>query len=244
MPTKRLRIFAGPNGSGKSTIEDLISSKYNLGQVINADKIESVLRGRGQLSFNTYGITVNNSELKKSIAISGFNKKANLLELSANLTVSKNVLKLKSKDVPYAYLGAILSELIRNKSLDENRTFSFETVMSHPSKLDFIREAKVKGFKTYLYFVCTESVNLNISRVQNRVQLGGHSVPTDKIKSRYTKSLILLADAVKLADRAFILDNSQQNTIILLAEKYDGEVRLLESNVPPWFDKYFVKKLS
>lgn len=244
MRTKRLRIFAGPNGSGKSSIEDLVSSKYNIGNLINADKIEQTLRKKGQLSFNTYGITVTTSELKKFIATSGFNQKTDLSELSFNLTVSKNILKLKSLDIPYAYLGAILSELIRNKSLDGKRTFSFETVMSHPAKLDFIKEAKAKGFKTYLYFVCTESVTINIDRVQSRVDLGGHPVPIDKIKSRYKRSLDLLADAVKLADRAFIFDNSEQNKTILLAEKDEDKLHILESEVPLWFHTYLIKKLT
>lgn len=144
--------------------------------------------------------------------------------------------------VPYAYLGAILSEFIRNKSLGLNRTFSFETVMSHPGKLDFIKQAKSNGFKTYLYFVCTESVKINIDRVKSRVQLGGHSVPVDKIRSRYSKSLNLLADAVKLADRAFIYDNSGDNTV-LLAEKNENKLTILLPEVPSWFDRYLIRKL-
>jgi predicted ABC-type ATPase len=157
LPTKRLRIFAGPNGSGKSTIVGLVSSKYNIGNLINADNIEQTLRKRSQLSFNTYGIAVTANELRKFIESSGFNEKTDLSKMPTYLTVSKNVLKLRSRDIPYEYVGAILSELIRNKSLGGSKTFSFETVMSHPGKLDFIKEAKAKGFKTYLYFVCTES---------------------------------------------------------------------------------------
>ncbi|HEY8934033.1 MAG TPA: hypothetical protein VIM65_02390 [Cyclobacteriaceae bacterium] len=243
MQTKRLRIFAGPNGSGKSSIEDLVSSKYNIGNLINADKIEQILRSRGQLSFNTYGIKITSSELKKFIKSSGFNEKADLTELSNLLTVQKNVLKLKSSKIPFAYLGAILTELIRNKCLDGNRTFSFETVMSHRGKLEFIKEAKRKGFKTYLYFVCTESARINIDRVQSRVALGGHTVPIEKIKSRYIKSLNLLAEAVKLVDRAFIFDNSEEQATILLAEKDKDEIRIFEKEVPRWFNTYLIKKL-
>jgi predicted ABC-type ATPase len=200
--TKRLRIFAGPNGSGKSAIEKRVSSKYNIGTFINADKIEQLLRTRGQLSFNTYGIQVSRSALSAFIKSSGFQEKVDLTRISSQLSLSKNILSVKSKIVPCAYLGAILSEFLRNKCLDQNRTFSFETVMSHPGKLDFIKAAKSNGFKTYLYFVCTESFKINIDRVKSRVQLGGHSVPINKIRSRYSKSLDLLADAVQLADRA------------------------------------------
>lgn len=244
MRAKRLRIFAGPNGSGKSTIESIVSSKYNIGKFINADRIEQILRRRRKLSFNTYRVKITTAELRQSIIHSGFNSKVDLNQILPHLSVSKNVLQLKSKDIPYAYLGAILSELIRNKCLELNSTFSFETVMSHASKLNFIRAANEKGFKTYLYFVCTESVEINIDRVQSRVELGGHPVPIDKIRSRYKKTLELLSEAVKLADRAFIFDNSEASRTILLAEKDEGQLRILVPEVPRWFDTYVIQKLS
>jgi predicted ABC-type ATPase len=242
--TKRLRIFAGPNGSGKSTIESIVSSKYNIGKFINADRIEHILRRRGKLSFNSYRVKITAADLKESILRSGFSSKVDINQVLLHLTISKNVLHLKSKDIPYAYLGAIVSELIRNKCLERKSTFSFETVMSHVSKLDFIREAKARGFKTYLYFVCTESVEINIDRVQSRVELGGHPVPIEKIRSRYKKTLELLSDAVKLADRAFIFDNSEQSQTILLAEKDDGQLKIFVSEVPKWFDTYLIQELS
>jgi predicted ABC-type ATPase len=80
--------------------------------------------------------------------------------------------------------------------------------------------------------------------VQSRVKLGGHSVPTGKIKSRYKKSLHLLAEAIKLVDRAFIYDNSEQYKTILLAEKEEEEIRIFEPKVPQWFDAFLIKKLS
>jgi predicted ABC-type ATPase len=242
LSTKRVRIFAGPNGSGKSTIEGLVSSKYNIGTLINADSIEQTLRKKGYLSFKTYGITVSSKDLKKFIGASGFNEKADLKSLPNNLIVSKNILRLKSIDIPYAYLGAILSEFIRNECLKGNRTFSFETVMSHPGKLEFIAEAKAKGFKTYLYFVCTESVQINIDRVQSRVELGGHPVPVEKTKSRYKKSLNLLVDAIKMVDRAFIYDNSEQYNTILIAEKNESRIEIFVKEVPKWFDIYRYQK--
>jgi len=242
--TKRLRIFAGPNGSGKSTIENIVSSKYNIGKFINADTIERTIRRRGRISFNSYGIKITTTELKESITQSGFNAKIDLAEVLPYLVVVKNILHVKSKSIPYAYLGAMLSELIRNKCLERNNTFSFETVMSHVSKLDFIKEARAKGFKTYLYFVCTESVEINIGRVKSRVEMGGHSVPLEKIISRYKKTLDLLAEAVRLVDRAFIFDNSEKSKTVLLAEKDEGEIRIFVPEVPEWFDTYLVKRLT
>lgn len=229
--------------SGKSSIEKLVSEKYNIGHFINADQIELTLRKKGQLSFNSYGISVTQSEFNRLIASSSFTEKEDISKLATQLAVRSNILKLKSDEIAYSYLGAILSELIRNKSLDGNKTFSFETVMSHPGKLEFINTAQQKGFKTYLYFVSTESPEINVGRIVSRVQQGGHDVPVNKIRTRYTRSLDLLANALRLVDRAFVYDNSGEETL-LLAEKDEGMLKIFEKKVPLWFDTYVIKKLE
>ncbi len=61
-------------------------------------------------------------------------------------------------------------------------TFTFETVMSHPDKIELLHKAQQSGFRTYLYYVATEDPEINISRVENRVSSGGHPVPREKIK--------------------------------------------------------------
>lgn len=45
--------------------------------------------------------------------------------------------------------------------------------MSHVSKVEFLREAQIQGFKTYLYFVSTVDPDINIARVNYRVSMGG-----------------------------------------------------------------------
>ncbi|HEX8426483.1 hypothetical protein [Hymenobacter sp.] len=57
--------------------------------------------------------------------------------------------------------------------------------MSHPSNLDFLREARIASFRTYLYFVATEDPEIDIGCVQKN----GHDVACDKIISRYSRSL-------------------------------------------------------
>lgn len=110
--------------------------------------------------------------------------------------------------------------------------------MSDSSKIDFIKEAVEKGYKTYLYFVCTESVELNIERVKLRVSSHGHNVPEEKIRKRYDKCLALLSEAIKLSRRSFLFDNS--NTMELVAEIDNSQNAckpelLTENDIPSWF---------
>jgi predicted ABC-type ATPase len=240
---KRLRVFAGPNGSGKSTIQAWVSSRYNIGYFINADNIEKILRQNKSIPFGDFHVSISSWEFKQALSESGFKKKQDLSALVRKMMVSNNVLKLKEEIQDYAYLGAIISELIRNKLVLGNEDFSFETVMSHPGKLDFLKNAKSRGFKTYLYFVSMESPNLNKLRVQTRVQSGGHDVPGDKIVSRYYRSMDLLAEAVDCVDRAFLFDNSNYGYTTLLAEKDEDEMQILTDKVPKWFSDYLINKL-
>lgn len=104
-----------------------------------------------------------------------------------------------------------LAEQARRECLEAGASFSFETVMSHPSKVEFLQEARQRGFSVVLYFVALENADLNVERVRQRVRLGGHPVPEDRIRSRYERSLKLLLPAILLCDRAVLFDNSYRS---------------------------------
>jgi hypothetical protein len=80
--------------------------------------------------------------------------------------------------------------------------------MSHPSKIDFLEEARLNGYFVELFFICTENSQINQSRVQSRVQLGGHDVPIEKIHQRYYRSLNNLFKATFNSHRVVLFDNS------------------------------------
>lgn len=142
-----------------------------------------------------------------------------------------------------SYLAAATADFIRHKLCESGTSFTFETVMSSTDKAAFLKKAQEKGFRTYLYYVATEDPIINISRVRNRVRLGGHPVPEDKIISRYRKSLGLLADAIRYTNRAYIFDNSKHKHI-WLAEVTDGEVLEMKTDrMPVWFKKAVWDKL-
>jgi len=53
-----------------------------------------------------------------------------------------------------------------------------------------------------------------VSRVRGRVYEGGHDVPEDKIRSRYTKALKLLPKLINICDKILIYDNSIMPSLI------------------------------
>ena len=115
--------------------------------------------------------------------------------------------------------------------------------MSHPSKVNFFTQARTSGYRTYLYFVATESPLLNIHRIGNRAVLGGHHVPEEKVVLRYQRCLAILRSALAGAHRAFLFDNSGSEPVWLAQQNADGslEIKTSESTLPAWFKQYVIR---
>jgi predicted ABC-type ATPase len=230
----RLRMFAGPNGSGKSSIQSVIGREL-LGVYINPDEIEKEIRERGDaLNLQDYGVSTTAEEILPFFLNSTLLKQADLLDEAAELRFNYDRLIFFSVIVN-SYFASVAADFIRHKLLESSTSFTFETVMSSPDKVAFLAKAKAQGFRIYLYYVATEDPDINISRVRHRVKMGGHTVPEDKIVSRYHRSLDLLMDAVQLADRAYIFDNTSHERV-WLAEVTDGRLLEMKSEqMPQWF---------
>ena len=58
-----------------------------------------------------------------------------------------NIARKQSPDDPegYSYHAARIAETFGEQYIDQGVTFCFETVFSHPSKVDFVAQAKSKG---------------------------------------------------------------------------------------------------
>lgn len=106
------------------------------------------------------------------------------------------------------YKAALYASDLREKLLVERKSMIFETVMSAPDKVDFIRRAKKAGFFIRVFFVSTGSPKINASRIAARVMEGGHDVPISKIISRYQKSISNCRIVSSFVDRTYVYDNS------------------------------------
>ncbi|MBP9113958.1 MAG: zeta toxin family protein [Polyangiaceae bacterium] len=123
----------------------------------------------------------------------------------------------------------------REDLLSQGKGIALETVMSTEDKLDLIRRAKAAGYFVRLFFVSTKEPRINAARVAGRVMRGGHTVPIEKIISRYLRSMTNLSSAVELADRVYIYDNSvDDEEAVLYARVQDGLLRKIYAELPPW----------
>jgi len=241
---KRIRIFAGPNGSGKSTLYSKIKTEYDIrfGYYVNADEIYVNLKNNGFIKTSDFGIRSSKKSFKRFYNDSGWNKYVKDNSFLGKWIFKNGKINVKSHKLKL-YDSAILADYFRHNLLKKGETFTFETVMSHFSKLDFLTEAHNKHYKVYLYFIATEDPKVNLERVKLRVGKGGHNVPDEKVKSRYYNSLNLLLDAVKLCYRSYLFDSTSAIKLVASVDT-KGEIEFESSTIPRWLKKYVIDKIK
>jgi predicted ABC-type ATPase len=239
-------MFAGPNGSGKSVLKSYLPAEL-LGVYLNPDEIEAGIKQRGFLDVGAFGVGTTSAEVLPVFANSDFLKAEGLDEAAGRLRFAGGRLEFEGVEAN-AYFASVAVDFIRRKLIEAKTSFTFETVMSHPGKVALLAEAQRAGYRTYLYYVATDDPEINVSRVRNRVALGGHPVPADKIVSRYRRSLELLIEAIRHANRAYIFDNSTDNADrkhTWLAEITDGKsLELKADRIPAWFNRAVLDKIA
>jgi predicted ABC-type ATPase len=110
----------------------------------------------------------------------------------------------------HAYDAAAIAAATRTLLIEKRRPLIAETVFSHPSKLDLLRDAAGAGYYTALHVVMVPE-DLAVARVAARVAAGGHAVPENKIRGRHHRLWPLLVQAITLADTATVYDNSRRH---------------------------------
>lgn len=99
---------------------------------------------------------------------------------------------------------------VREECLKDKKSFVFETVFSADDKIDFILRAKEAGFFIRIFFISTSHPSINAARITNRVLEGGHSVPIEKIITRYYKSILNCETVADKVDRLYVYDNTKR----------------------------------
>ena len=149
------------------------------------------------------------------------------------------------------YLAWQQCNALRESLIVQGVSFGFETVGSHPSKVNLLREAERLGYLVTILFVGTETPDISIKRVAQRVACGGHPVPDEKIRSRYQRTMELLPEYFDVANAITVWDNSidadtENKTPIreLLHKKLDGTVSITPAAKEVlWIQKYLLDKL-
>lgn len=245
-----MRVFAGPNGSGKSMMyrqvqRTVINGRpVDLGVYLNPDDIAVELKHNGEINFvKSYRLSVHHAALVRFAKGSGLLRDSfDYDTFSGGFRIVGPRFRLRRPELAEQF-AQLLTAFLCNELVKRRRKFSFETVFSHPSKLDLLEDAKRHGYKTYLYFIATNSPEINKDRVRTRVLQGGHDVPNDRIEKRYELALKQMLPALNSCYHGFVFDNSGVEPVVFAEVKQQEDARVWSWNlkaIPDWFIKHYL----
>ena len=235
--TPRFRMVAGPNGSGKTTLCGRLVADYsvNFYTMINADRMFAEASETRNLRTP---VPVDAGAFARHLAASTYPPDVLAPFRDGRIALDDDCFRFRTARAVTTYTVSLVANFVQEALVEAGQSFSQETVFSHPSKVAALRRARRRGYRTYLYFVATETPAINAFRVQSRVRKGGHSVPADKVVSRYERSLRQIAPALPFLSRAYFWDNSGSD-FRFLAEYEDGKGFVhVASRLPAWFRKW------
>ncbi len=126
--------------------------------------------------------------------------------------------------------GRIMLDEIERLAM-HREDFGIETTLSGRTLLNLIRRFKRDGYATHLFFLWVPSEELAISRIKGRVKGGGHDIPSDVVRRRFSRSLSNFFNYYRhLADSWMLFDNSAESPRVVAFER-DGALRIIENAV-------------
>jgi len=126
----------------------------------------------------------------------------------------------------------------QQQMLRDKKSFGFETTFSGHRELKLMKKALFLGYDVRLVYIGLNSIIQNVKRVETRVQVGGHFVPSDIIARRYTKSMHNLLKGIKIASKTYIFDNSKKYHRQIGKLDKNGWIVLKNNQIPKWLKLY------
>ncbi|MBI4667304.1 MAG: zeta toxin family protein [Nitrospinae bacterium] len=117
----------------------------------------------------------------------------------------------------------------------EKTDFAFETTLASRSYAPWLKSARAEGYEIYILFLSLQSPEAALSRVAERVRLGGHDIPRDVVIRRFHRGLGNFFNLyLPVCDRWFLLDNSNSTGPVIIAN--GGKQIPLKVEEPETFD--------
>lgn len=92
-------------------------------------------------------------------------------------------------------------------AIENGGHFAFETTLGGSTITNLLKKA-CTTHDVIIWYCGLASVELHIERVRNRVAVGGHSIPEDKIRQRWVASILNLIELIKCVHEVHVYDNS------------------------------------
>lgn len=125
--------------------------------------------------------------------------------------------------------------------LDKGYSFTQETTLSGVRVEATVKTAKERGYYIRLYYIGLNSAEDSLERIANRVRRGGHNIPEETVRKRFSSRWNALLKVLPYCDEAIFFDNN--NGFVEVASYQNGELTLLTQTPPIWVEE-LQEKLS
>lgn len=237
---KRLHLFAGPDGSGKSSVYRAVMARHALGTYVNSDDLRLELVTPQGVLLRRFLPALDGRDLGAFFARHALPQRLSFGDgspflVSADARVTLVLTARDSQSVACA--ASVLADYLRERLIAAGVDFASEAVLAQSAELMWVRQAKKKGYRITLYYVCVASPVICKQRVAVRVKHGGHGVPEAKIAEGYERSLALLKEAVALSEQAYLFDNTYSGAALKLEVRRASDVIAHEPQLPEWITR-------
>jgi predicted ABC-type ATPase len=96
------------------------------------------------------------------------------------------------------------------RTITERLDFAFETTLGGKTIANLLDQALLEGIEVRIWYVGLDSVERHIARVRSRVAQGGHDIPEERIRERYTQSRLNLIRLLPRLTELLLYDNSKE----------------------------------
>jgi predicted ABC-type ATPase len=135
------------------------------------------------------------------------------------------------------YAAARAADALRRELVRLRESFVFETVFSDPAgdKLAFLKGCESAGYTVALIYIGIAGPRVSEERVAMRVSQGGHDVPTEKLRSRYPRSLANLTAAIRELRHVLVFSNDDLRVPFRRVAVFErGRIVEVARSVPKW----------
>lgn len=133
-------------------------------------------------------------------------------------------------------LGGKISVELINNCLEMGIDFTQETTLSGHQPVITAKKAKEYNYYIRLFYVGINSLDESLSRIENRVNKGGHDIPKDIVEKRFSKRFDDLSKILPYCNEGHLFDN--ENGFREVAEYRNGKLIIKSDNPPKWLLEY------
>ena len=94
------------------------------------------------------------------------------------------------------------------RAINERLDYAFETTLGGKTIPTLLEKAMEVGIEVRIWYVGLTNAELHIARVHARVKRGGHDIPEERIRHRYSRSILNLIQLMPKLTELQVYDNS------------------------------------